>query len=173
MNNFSLVMLLGIPLNVLYESLVATFALVVLALFFKRSRDEKKIILWILLIEYAFIVLSSTVIFRRELTNSKVVAMPFWIYIEVFKGNPAVTPLDIFYNFLLLFPMGLLLAGIFPNIKWDRVFLIGLAFSLGIEILQYVFQKGVSQLDDLAHNSIGCVVGWYVGKILFVQRKRQ
>ncbi len=44
MNNFSLVMLLGIPLNVLYESLVATFALVVLALFFKRSRDEKKIV---------------------------------------------------------------------------------------------------------------------------------
>lgn len=173
MNILSLVKLLGIPANVLYESLVVTVVLVVLTLFYKRAKNNKKMILWILLIEYAFIVLSSTVIFRSALTESKVVAMPFWIYIEVYKGNPAVTPLDILNNLMLLFPMGLLLAGIYPNLKWGRVFLIGLVFSSGIEILQYVYQKGVTQLDDLGHNTIGCMVGWHIGKRLIMIKSQQ
>ena len=162
-------MLLGIPLIVLYESLIVTAVLVLLFLFLRRTRNEKKIIYWVLLIEYVFIVFSSTVLYRSTSPHSRVEAMPFWIYIELYKGNPAVTPLDIFNNIMLLFPVGALLACIFPKIKWSRVFLIGLAFSFGIEILQYVFQKGVSQLDDLVHNSIGCVAGWYL--VFYSNRK--
>jgi glycopeptide antibiotics resistance protein len=96
--------------------------------------------------------------------------MPFWIYIEVWKGSPGITPMDIVFNVMLLFPIGVLLAGLYPSMRIWRVFLIGFLSSLLIEMLQYFFYKGVAQLDDLVHNSQGCVLGWYLSKRCFLNK---
>ena len=63
-----------------------------------------------------------------------------------------------------LLGFGALLAGINPSIKWYKVLLIGLACSLAIEVMQYIFMRGVTQTDDLIHNTVSCMVGWLVGK---------
>lgn len=48
------------------------------------------------------------------------------------------------------------------------ILLCGLALSLFIETLQYVFGTGVSELDDLVLNTLGCVCG-----ALFVRTVRK
>ena len=37
--------------------------------------------------------------------------------------------------------------------------LIGAGISVSIEALQFVFMKGFSELDDVFHNTLGCVIG--------------
>ena len=43
-----------------------------------------------------------------------------------------------------------------------QTLLLGLAFSLMIETLQFVFATGVSELDDLILNTAGAGIGWLV-----------
>lgn len=161
----------GLSEHLLNGSFLITIVILSLVLYTDRVKNKKRAILWTLLIENMFIVLGATLILRRTLEYHRIEMMPLWIYLEVIKGNPEVTALDILFNTFLFLPMGLIIAGLFPAMKLWRVFLIGLIISLGIEIFQYIFYKGVSQVDDLAHNSIGCVVGWYVGKLMIKKGK--
>ena len=92
---------------------------------------------------------------------------------EVLEGNPGVTPMDIINNIILLLPIGVLLTCIFPNIRVGNVFVIGFLLSLGIELLQYFLWKGVAQLDDLMHNTLGCVMGWCLCKKLFAKDEKK
>lgn len=156
--------MIGIPNLWLFWSLAVVVVVITFGCYSNKVSDKIKFTLWTLLIEYVLIVFCATVICRASNTSHRIAPLPFWIYIEVLNGNPRVTPLDILFNILLLFPIGVLLAGVLPKIKLWHVFGIGLLLSLTIETLQYVFYKGVAQFDDLVHNSLGCVLGWYLIK---------
>ena len=52
-------------------------------------------------------------------------------------------------------PIGLLLGISFPDIKWWKVLLIGGAFSLLIETLQFVFKRGFAEFDDVGRDGVG------------------
>lgn len=151
----------------MFWSLAVVIVVIAFGLYSNKVSDKRKFTLWTLLIEYVIIVFCATVICRSAYSPHRIEAMPFWIYIEVLKGNPKVTPMDILFNILLLFPIGVLLAGVLPKLKMWHVFIIGLFLSMTIETLQYVFYKGVAQLDDLAHNSLGCVAGWFLVNTVF------
>ena len=63
--------------------------------------------------------------------------------------------LQIEANILMFIPVGLLL---YPTAGgWSVLF--GFLLSLGIEWMQYVFQIGFSELDDVLHNTLGAVLG--------------
>ena len=42
--------------------------------------------------------------------------------------------------------------------------LIGCSISISIEVLQFCFMKGSSELDDVMHNMVGCLIGWCMVK---------
>lgn len=159
----------GISEHVLNSSFMVTIVILAVVLYVDRFENKKKIILSTLLVENIFIVLGATLFCRRTLPYHRIETMPFWIYSEIMKGNPGVTFWDIIFNLFLLFPLGFLLAGVFRSIKVGHVLMIGLLFSFGIEVFQYILYKGISQFDDLAHNTIGCVVGWLIGKWLIMK----
>ena len=163
--------MIGIPDVWLFWSLAVVVVVIAFGLYSNKVSEKREFTLWTLLIEYVLIVFCATVICRSAYSPHRIEAMPFWIYIEVLNGNPKVTPMDILFNILLLFPIGVLLAGVLPKLKLWHVFVIGLLLSLIIETLQFVFSKGVAQFDDLAHNSLGCVLGWYTGKNWFLNKK--
>lgn len=148
-----------------------TIVILAVVLYVERCENKKKIILITRSIENIFIVLGATLFCRRTLPYHRIETMTFWIDSEIMKGNPGVTFLDIIFNLFLLFPMGFLIAGIFRSIKVGHILVIGLFFPFGIEVFQYILYKGISEFDDLAHNTIGCVVGWLIGKSLIVGRK--
>ena len=46
--------------------------------------------------------------------------------------------------------------------KWWKILLIGGAFSLLIETLQFVLKRGFAEVDDVFHIVLGCMIGYGV-----------
>ena len=44
------------------------------------------------------------------------------------------------------------------------VALMGCGISVTIEALQFFFMRGFSEVDDVMHNTVGCVIGWLMVK---------
>lgn len=153
-----------IPLPILFSSFGVLTLVIVAGLHSRWVADKKKFVLWALLVEYLFLVICATVVFRPTLPKHHLHLMPLWVYTDLAKSNHSEAVRDIVVNLLIFLPIGALLAVINPSIKWYKVLLIGLACSLAIEVLQYIFLKGVTQTDDLIHNTVSCMVGWGVVK---------
>lgn len=64
-------------------------------------------------------------------------------------------------NVVTFIPIGLLL-GSFKGMKWWHVLLIGLCLSMLIELLQLVLKRGLTEVDDVVHNVLGCMIGYWV-----------
>ena len=46
--------------------------------------------------------------------------------------------------------------------SFGAALLVGLCLSVSIEALQFVFKFGFSELDDVIHNTLGCMIGYGV-----------
>ena len=44
--------------------------------------------------------------------------------------------------------------------SWLIVTIIGCSISVTIEALQFCFLKGFSEVDDVMHNTLGCMIGY-------------
>ena len=169
--NFNAFFSTGIPSAILYSSLmIMVVAIIVGVLWFmiiKRSKNKEilcKYVLWVLFAEYLFIVACSTIIFRGEqsFTYAKLELVPFWTYWAVIEHVPGVSIWDIILNVVLFMPLGFLVTLLFPEIAWWKILIIAMAMSVAIETNQYFFEKGIAQIDDVMHNSIGAILGWLV-----------
>lgn len=149
---------------ILLVSLAVLVVIVVYGLANNRIVKKKKFVSSAMLVEYLLLVVCAAVVFRQPLSERLLHLRPLWVYTDFAKSNPSFATRDIVINLLLLMPVGALLAGINPSLKWYKVLLIGLACSLTIEVLQYAFLRGVAQTDDLLHNSVSCLLGWGVAK---------
>ena len=71
-------------------------------------------------------------------------------------------------NCIWFVPLGMLLPAIYRSYRkhMGRVVFIGLVVSTTIEILQFVFCTGVTDIDDVIFNTIGTAIG-YILWILF------
>lgn len=67
-------------------------------------------------------------------------------------------------NVVVFIPVGLLLGFAFKQMTWRKALLIGCSISISIEALQFWFMKGFSEVDDVMHNTFGCIVGYMVAK---------
>ena len=106
-------------------------------------------------VSYMLLVLTSTVLVRMgepnwgfDWTPMRVLRVDDW-------WSHKDMLLQIRANILMFIPVGLLLA---PTVGWRSVF-IGLLFSLCIEMGQWVFRCGFSELDDVIHNTMGAFAG--------------
>ncbi len=72
---------------------------------------------------------------------------------------------NIFGNVILFLPFPAVVWQLFPNLSPKSV--IGLAFlvSVTIEGTQFVFERGIADIDDIALNTAGAIVGVIVYKI--------
>ena len=72
------------------------------------------------------------------------------------------------FNVLVFTPVGLALCLSFKKHRW-LVPLIGFGLSFTIELLQLLFLKGCTDVDDVIHNTLGCLVGcgmcWVVYRV--------
>lgn len=112
--------------------------------------------LGILLLEYIVLIYSSTVFFRKISEAREFNLTPFWSYSQtkLFVEN--------LMNVVIFMPIGLLLVCVFRSMNWKRVLMIGLCLSVGIEVLQFVMRRGFSEVDDVMHNTLGCLIGYGV-----------
>lgn len=93
--------------------------------------------------------------------------IPFKSLFDMINNNISATRIleNVLGNIAIFIPFGLL----FPIIQKDKspkIMLYGLITSAGIEIIQYVFALGSSDIDDLVFNTSGAIIGYALYKII-------
>jgi len=153
-----------------YEGLLSVFCLgVVLFIAFKGIRTGFRWSSVLLLIEYIFLLFCSTVIFRPTGETRQYDFHPFWSY-----DRPELLVENIM-NVIVFIPIGMILGSLLrvkgsstseatKSMTWLMVAIIGCGISVTIEALQFLFKRGFSEVDDVMHNTVGCLIGWCLVK---------
>lgn len=119
-----------------------------------------------ILVEYVAVIFMTTVVYRSTPLNGGLQLVPFWSYREN-GGNPFFL-MENFTNILAFVPIGFLLGYCFAGMSWWKVLGMGVLISLCIELLQLVFNKGLCELDDVMHNTLGCMIGYGIYRFIYV-----
>lgn len=70
--------------------------------------------------------------------------------------------LNLFGNIILFIPFAIILNTVFKVDKLKLILLFTVLLSTSIEILQYIFQVGLADIDDVILNSIGAILGYFI-----------
>lgn len=147
-----------------YEGLLSVFCLgLVVFIAWKGFKTGLRYSVALLLIEYIFLIFCSTVIFRPTGETRQYDFHPFWSYQAIQDGREELLAENIM-NVVVFIPVGLLLGIAFKQMTWWKALLIGCSISVTIESLQFFFMRGFSELDDVMHNTVGCLIGWLMVK---------
>ena len=150
-----------------YESLGVVFCIGAVVLFaLKGFKGGWRYVSGMLLAEYVFVLYCSTVIFRHVSSVRKYDFSPFWSYRAYFSGEDTTLLAENIMNVLVFVPVGLLLGLIYRSMTWLRALLIGASLSVGIETLQFIFLRGFAEFDDVMHNTLGCVMGYGLFRLI-------
>lgn len=129
-----------------------------------KKHDWYKICCGIAFVAYIFVILYATVFHRESLLENRGLSLiPFASYKIAFNGNEEGFR-TCFMNALLFYPLGVAFYG-FNNdkkIKLRYFILFAFCLSLIIEVSQYIFCLGTAEVDDLIHNTLGAVIGYFV-----------
>lgn len=131
-----------------------------------KSRDK---LLWAVFVLYILILLRITV-FRSDFgthplfRDGQILWIPFVSLIRILKNSLSYFIYLFVGNLIWFVPFGFL----FPVLvkRGKLVILYGLLLSLLIEICQFIFGTGVTEVEDLILNTAGTAIG-YVVYILF------
>ena len=158
--------------NEVYEGLLSLFCIGTIGFFvvlgFKKGWRN---VASLLLIEYVFLVYCATVIYRdaSEGTAGHNLSL-FWSYEAIKNGRRNLVAENIM-NVMGFLPIGLLIGLLVYNkLKLFRAGLFtigsGLLISISIETLQFILRRGLFELDDILHNTIGCLIGFLFALII-------
>lgn len=111
---------------------------------------------WCLLAAYVFLALCATVIFREEAPEMRYSFRPFRGYSMIDYKMMAEKNL----NILFFVPIGFLMKVAKKQGKMLQILCIGCFMSVSIEVMQLVTKRGVCNIDDVFHNSLGCFLGY-------------
>lgn len=118
----------------------------------------------LLLFEYVLFIYGVTVFFRKGGSTESYMLTPFGSYVKMFQGEASDMLFDILVNVALFMPVGFLW-GAQSSLKpfkrqWFIVLLLGFSLSIGIELFQLFLNKGCAEIDDIIHNTLGCILGF-------------
>lgn len=144
---------------IVYEGLLFIFCIGIVLIFvlFGIKNSIKKIVGLIAVI-YILFIFCSTVFFRPYSEFNDHELIPFWSYKAILAGRIDLF-VEIVLNILVFVPIGFLISFLSHHLKWWAVLLIGWAISLSIELLQFIYCRGSLEIDDVFHNTLGCVIG--------------
>lgn len=155
-----------IPNMVVQLSFLVMSGIIVLVFAFAKNLKGARIgVMTTLLIEYMFLILGSTVIYRIPGDTYMYKLTPFWSYVAIADGQKELIEENLL-NVALGIPFGFLLSFICTKNALLKSFLFGAAFSACIELSQLFFNRGLCEFDDLFHNTLGSVVGCGIGMLM-------
>ena len=149
-----------------YEGLLSVFCIgLVVFIAWKGFKTGLRYSVALLLIEYIFLIFCSTVIFRATCETRQYDFQPFWSYQAIQEGRENLLAENIM-NVVVFVPVGLLFGIAFKQVTWWKALMIGCSISVTIESLQFLFKRGFSEVDDVMHNTLGCLLGYGIMTIL-------
>lgn len=96
--------------------------------------------------------------------NSRLHIIPLYSKYRFLKDTHLTWEVCLFYlemigNILMFFPFPFCLKLVTNYIKHIHIVIFGIAISLAIECVQFIFGIGVADIDDLILNTLGILVG--------------
>lgn len=132
-----------------------------LAFLLRGLEYKKRIIFFVILVEYIILIYSTTIFFRPIQESQEYNFRLFWSFAAFLEGKSAVIAEKIL-NIVVFVPVGLLLGIGYKRRMWYCVLLISSFLSVLIEILQFVLNRGFSEFDDVFYNTAGGMLGFGV-----------
>lgn len=146
---------------------------------FRKLYDNRKGLTHIFFLIYILSVLSLTFIVRETMIlrtpdNRGVILQPFReIDAMLHQPNHFFWFMQIFLNIMLFVPFGFLLPMISERFRslWLTT-VTGFVFSAGIETMQYITGRGLTEVDDVINNTAGALIGYilYIGAVWLYKR---
>ncbi len=92
----------------------------------------------------------------------------FWTYAAIAEGGGRGRRLivEIVVNILMMIPIEVFAPVVISKRKLLVTLVIGATLSVSIELLQFVTQRGLCELDEILHNMIGVLIGFGIYKCL-------
>lgn len=151
-----------------FGSVIIAGALLLLAAAGMRRIQKTQAAGALAVLVYTVLVFGSTV-FTRGVTDRQCELTLFWSWREMLAGRDMAMLEQILLNCVMLAPVGFLM----PVVAGRRVrpaiaLAVGLLLSGTIEVSQYIFRRGLFELDDIMHNSLGCMLGCMAANAVLV-----
>lgn len=141
-----------------YVLLASSFLIGVILFIWKGVKKGLLLSVLLFLFDYIFLLICSTVVFRQYAERKPFELRIFWSYDRAIHGEPYLLYENIM-NIVVFVPIGLVLCSLMPLSKWWATLIIGFCFSVVIELIQLFFKRGLFELDDIIHNTAGCIFG--------------
>lgn len=146
---------------------IFAFGVVIILSFIGFKKGWRKIAI-LSLLEYVILVYCSTVIFRETSESTQYKSTSIEIYKDIIeKGCFHIHP-EILMNVLVFVPIGFLVCIALRGVKWWKALMIGCGLSVSIEIMQFVLKRGTTEIGDVLHNTLGCLIGIGVYKLISI-----
>lgn len=99
------------------------------------------------------------VMFARDYGVRQLSLIPLRTYVTAITKGDREPLRSAFMNVLLFYPGGLLTASLCPQRKRFLVVVSFCLLSIGVEVGQYFLSVGVTETDDVLHNTLGTLLG--------------
>lgn len=142
--------------------ILIVFWIIISCVMYKYNKQKVwKIINLVLFVISVILILTFTVFRRTPGSNSEVLLNPLTLF---YRGREQPeTYRSIFMNIELFIPFGMFLPYLFKSEKTSKVFLltllIGLACSVMVETIQFIFAFGQADTADVLCNVFGVFIG--------------
>ena len=156
-----------IILGVLLAVLIVGFAIIHLNLNGNANRNNWwRGVARLMLVEWLMLIICTTVVFRNTRPERTINLIPLSSYFSIAENSylKEVAVINLL-NVVMFLPIGMLIkiSDLNANLNnWKGVMVLGLLLSVAIEVSQFVFCKGLCEVDDMIHNVIGCMIGYGV-----------
>ena len=111
---------------------------------------------WWMFLAYLLMVLCFTIFFRAEKNVVQISMKPIWEYDSLNYNQIA----EAILNVLLFVPLGFLAGAAIRRKRFLKTVGLCCGISVAIELLQLITKRGVCNIDDVIHNTLGCFIGY-------------
>lgn len=152
----------GVPKSIIWWVFATVCGIIiVLSYTFKSRKYFIRNAAWCLLIGYVFLITCATILFRETSETIRYSMYPFWGYTQLYNKLIAQSIL----NVGMFVPIGYLLGVVIKQLDFIKILGIGCLLSLTIEITQLLSRRGVCNIDDVIHNTLGCIIGYGIFRL--------
>ena len=150
-------------------AIVAGFSISLYTFFHAQTKKPhpktNKILLIGVFFGYIFFILSITLLFRDQ-TTYNIELDPIASYRRALNAPLHLSLIEIrnlILNTAMFVPIGFMLALLFINLnKMYITVILSLLFTLSIELIQFFTHRGVFAIEDIIHNTLGAVIGYFL-----------
>lgn len=152
--------------------MIASILFFVGAMLYRKKRNNTgneipkiKIFLGSLFVMYVVVLLCATL--ARQGYGRVIKFQPFSSYMAAWNSASASEWRNLVVNILLFIPLGFLLPLISTRFhKCWNTYAAGILMAVFIEGVQYVFQRGIVEFDDIMNNTLGTMIGYGISCLI-------